>query len=34
MKTILIGLLKRTLVVTISITVLVVAAGMLLSRLP
>jgi hypothetical protein len=33
MGPILIGLLKRTLVVTISITVLVVAAGLLLSRL-
>jgi len=33
MGLILIGLLKRTLVVTISITLLVVAAGLLLSRL-
>jgi len=33
MGLIVIGLLKRTLVVTISITILVVAAGLLLSRL-
>ena len=33
MGQILLGLLKRTLVVTISITVVVVAAGWLLSRL-
>jgi len=33
MGLILIGLLKRTLVVTVSITILVVAAGLLLSRL-
>lgn len=33
MGLILIGLLKRTLVVTISVTILVVAAGLLLSRL-
>jgi len=33
MGLILIGLLKRTFVVTISITILVVAAGLLLSRL-
>lgn len=33
MGTIMLGLLKRTFVVTISITVLVVAAGLLLSRL-
>ncbi len=33
MGVILIGLLKRTLVVTISITILVVAAGLLLARL-
>ncbi len=32
MGLILIGLLKRTLVVTISVTILVVAAGLLLSR--
>lgn len=33
MGLILIGLLKRTVVVTISVTILVVAAGLLLSRL-
>lgn len=33
MGLILIGLLKRTVVVTISVTILVVAAGLLLSRM-